>query len=99
MIKVAGVQMIDGMPAVGLFDPKDGSRLYIALQGSALPVRIDGPGGRGSMNISGYGQPVTLVDAVACDRFQRRQGVTRPASSVPVARARNRILAARASQE
>jgi hypothetical protein len=61
MIKVAGVQMIDGRPAVGLFDPKDGNRLYIALQGPALPVRIDGPGGRGSMNISGYGQPVTPV--------------------------------------
>jgi hypothetical protein len=36
MVKIPGVQMIDGTPAVGLSDRKDGSRLYIALQGSPV---------------------------------------------------------------
>ncbi len=61
MVKLPGVRMIDGTPAVGLSDPKNGSKLYIALQGPALPVRIEGPGATGSMDIAGYGQPVTLV--------------------------------------
>jgi len=61
MVKVPGIQVINGVPTVRLTDPKDGSSLYIALQGPALPVRIDGPRHSGSMSIAGYGQPVTLV--------------------------------------
>jgi len=56
MVKIPGVQVIDGTPAVALSDRKDDSRLYIALQGPALPVRIDGPGGSRSMRIAGYGE-------------------------------------------
>ncbi len=61
MVKVPGVQVIGGIPAVALTDQKDGSRLYIAVRGPALPLRIDGPPGTGSMSIAAYGQPVTLV--------------------------------------
>ncbi len=61
MVKVPGIQVIDGIPAVRLADPKDDSSLDIALHGPALPIRIDGPHNSGSMNIAGYGQPVTLV--------------------------------------
>lgn len=61
MIKVPGVQVIGGKPAIALADPKDGSKLYIAAQGPALPLRIAGPAGSGSMDIVDYGQPVTLA--------------------------------------
>jgi hypothetical protein len=61
MVKVPGVRIIGGTPAVALSDLRNGARLYVAARGPALPLRIDGPYGSGSMNIVGYGQPVTLT--------------------------------------
>jgi hypothetical protein len=61
MVKAPGTHMINGMPAVLLRNPADGSRLYIALHGPPLPVEIVGPKHGGSMLITGYGTPVTLA--------------------------------------
>ena len=56
---------MSGVPPLGW--PK--IRLYIALQGPALPVRIDG--GSGSMSVAGYGEPVTLVAPLCAIDFSR----------------------------
>ncbi len=61
VVKMPGVRLVGGTPAVALSDPRNGSRLYVAVKGPALPLRIDGPNGGGSMSIVGYGQPVTLT--------------------------------------
>ena len=71
MVKIPGVQVIDGTPAVGLSDRKDDSRLYIALQGPALRVRIDGPGGSGSMRNRRLRRAVTLVTPPPAIDFSR----------------------------
>jgi hypothetical protein len=60
--KLPGITIINGTPTVALRDNSDGSRLYVAVTGATLPVRLIG--GRhetGSVSITGYGKPVKLT--------------------------------------
>jgi hypothetical protein len=61
LVTMPGTRDIDGMPAATLSDPGDGARLYLALRGPALPIRIDGPAGSGSVRIIDDGRPVPLT--------------------------------------
>ena len=61
LVRMPGAMEIGGVPAAALSIPNNGGRLYLALRGPALPIRIDGPADSGSVRIVDYGRPVTLT--------------------------------------
>jgi hypothetical protein len=57
-----GVTEVNGVPAVGLAEEDaDDGILYVATEGEPYPVRVEGPSGKGSIDFSGWNEPVELT--------------------------------------
>lgn len=62
------VTVVDGQRAIALVDSADGSRLYIAVDGDALPLEVDKPGtGGGTVTFTRWGDPVSVSAPAAGD--------------------------------